>query len=122
MGGFHTDVQRRIETGQLHQRILHRQHATAHARAAGIDVGIALEDFRETLIHTTGNVLKLLGTERSEVAPMVLGILTNHFQTVQHIFTCSRQLAQTVGLGQYVVGGIIETGLEKLGLLWKREP
>ena len=111
MGGFHTDVQRRIETSQLHQRILHRQHATAHARAAGIDVGIALEDFRETLIHTTGNTLKLVGTLPCQVAPMVLSILADDIQTVQHIFTCSRQLAQTVGLGQYVVGGIIETGL-----------
>ena len=42
---------------------------------------------------------------------MVLSILADDIQTVQHIFTCSRQLAQTVGLGQYVVGGIIETGL-----------
>ena len=62
------DIQFRIKNQQLLQFVFHRQYATYDNRTLCVNVGIALEHFRKTFIHTTRNILMLLRSKRRKLA------------------------------------------------------
>ena len=111
VGGIITDIEGRIEANELHQGIIHRQHTTANTRATRLDTGITLENLREALIHTRHDVEMFLSSQRSEVAPTMVCILTDDIQSVHHVFTQSSQFTQTIGLGQCLIRSSVHTGL-----------
>ena len=85
VGGIVVDVEVGVVLKHLHQGIFHGEDTASYSCAAGINVGMSLEDFGKALHHAAGNILLLLDTQRCQFAPAVLGILADDVQSQHHL-------------------------------------
>ena len=99
---------------QEHQGILHRDDATNHHGAPGVDDGCALKHLGEVVVHALGNLAVLGGTQRRELAPTETGFLAQHAHLLIHFLAQLREFATLGGLAKPVVGGVVLLLLDEI--------
>ena len=81
---LHPDFQFWIAFHQFKHRTGHRQDATVGDRTTGTDIGVSLENLRESLYHAGGDLSDLLVSVTGEVAPAHLRVFQNRSDLLEH--------------------------------------
>ena len=103
-----------IESGELHQFVCHRQDAPYHHRTLGIHPHVALEHLGKSLIHPSGYLPVLFGSERGELAISVGSLISDDFISFHHVLAQWCEHSRTVGTFQHLVWIVVVLGVDEV--------